>query len=94
MHGICMCYTKPHCRGFEQITDIYGQKYRRDRGHLSHRHATSKRFESCTRGSSAGAPIRVSRAALHVCSTRRCPRLADPARHAAAVQEHEKRCAK
>eukprot|EP00966_Prymnesium_polylepis_P163425 3777488-Prymnesium_polylepis.1 len=32
------------------------------------------------------------RAAVHVCSTRRCTRLADPARHAAAaVQEHEKR---
>ena len=36
----------------------------------------------------------MSGAAVHVCSTRRCPRLADPACHAAAVQEHEKRCAK
>eukprot|EP00966_Prymnesium_polylepis_P194873 4517239-Prymnesium_polylepis.1 len=27
-------------------------------------------------------------------STRRCPRLADPARHTAAVQEHVKRYAK
>ena len=36
------------------------------------------------------------RAVVHMRSTRRCPRLADPARHTctAAVQEHEKRYAK
>eukprot|EP00966_Prymnesium_polylepis_P119779 2768013-Prymnesium_polylepis.1 len=71
----------------------YGQKYRRDRGHLSHCHArTPHQNDSVPAPARAfhRAGIHVCRAVVHMRSTRRYPRLADPARHTAAVQKHEK----